>query len=65
MTDVLSISTARPEPRSVRFKGETLAVPDAFWDAETDAPNLGALVKSHTDLRRKLSESRAPAARGL
>lgn len=58
MTDVLSILNGAPEPRSVRFKGETLAVPEAFWDAEADAPNLGALVKSHADLRRKLSESR-------
>lgn len=58
MTDVLSFLDAKPDPRSVRFKGETLAVPEAFWDAEADAPNLGALVKSHADLRRKLSESR-------
>ena len=58
MTDSLSILDTAPEPRSVRFKGESLAVPDAFWDAEADAPNLGALVKSHADLRRKLSEAR-------
>ncbi len=58
MTDVLSILDGAAEPRSVRFKGETLAVPDAFWDAEAGAPNLGALVKSHADLRRKLSDSR-------
>lgn len=56
MTDILSNLGA--EPRSVHFKGETLAVPEAFWDAEADAPNLGALVKSHADLRRKLSEPR-------
>lgn len=49
---------ASETPRSVRFKGENLAIPDAFWDAEADAPNLGALVKSHSDLRRKLSEVR-------
>lgn len=54
MTDIATSET----PRSVRFKGETMAIPDAFWDAETDAPNLGALVKSHADLRRKLSEVR-------
>ncbi len=45
-------------PRSVRFKGESLPIPEAFWDAEADGPNLGALVKSHADLRRKLSETR-------
>lgn len=45
-------------PRNVRFKGEELAIPDAFWDAASGGPNLGALVKSHADLRRKLSEQR-------
>jgi len=43
-------------PRAVEFKGETLKVPDAFWDVDGDCPNVGALVKSHSDLRRKLSE---------
>ncbi|MBN2752623.1 MAG: hypothetical protein JXQ84_07930 [Rhodospirillaceae bacterium] len=47
--------------RSVRFKGEEIAVPDAFWDGDANCPNVGALVKSHADLRRKVSEQR-PAA---
>lgn len=45
-------------PRSVSYKGEVFAVPEAFWDAAANRPNLGALVKSHADLRRKLSEQR-------
>lgn len=49
-------SAAKLPPRSVVFKGEPLTVPDAFWDAEADCPNVGALVKSHTDLRQKISE---------
>jgi hypothetical protein len=44
------------DPRSVSYKGEQLNVPDAFWDADSQSPNVGALVKSHADLRRKLSE---------
>jgi len=44
------------DDRSIAYKGETLSVPDAFWDGKTQSPNVGALVKSHADLRRKLSE---------
>jgi len=46
----------RTTSRNVDFKGEALSVPDAFWDSDRDQPNVGALVKSHADLRRKLSE---------
>ncbi len=58
--EILSKKTAETAlpPRSVRYKGEELAVPEAFWDAASAAPNLGALVKSHADLRRLLSEQR-------
>lgn len=54
MTDIPTTA----DRRNVRFKDEVFAIPDAFWDAEADRPNLGALVKSHADLRRKLSEIR-------
>lgn len=56
MTDDFSADSGLPH--SVSYKGEEIAVPDAFWDAQRGSPNLGALLKSHADLRRKLSEDR-------
>jgi hypothetical protein len=58
--DILSkkIVEAAPPPHSVRYKGEDLPVPEAFWDTAAGGPNLGALVKSQSDLRRMLSEQR-------
>lgn len=46
-------------PRLVEFNGEKIEVPEHFWDAQAGQPNIGALLKSHGDLRKQLSE--APA----
>jgi hypothetical protein len=48
----------QPNPRSITYNGETLEIPDNYWDAEAGAANIGALVKSNVDLRKKLSEER-------
>jgi len=53
----LSGGDAKPS-RNVLFKGEEIPVPEAFWDGEAGCPNVGALVKSHADLRRKLSDQK-------
>jgi len=58
MSESLLPGDAADAPRSVRYKGEEVTVPEAFWDAAAGGPNVGALVKSHADLRRKLSEGR-------
>jgi hypothetical protein len=43
-------------PRILEFGDEKLEVPDNFWDADKDEINIGALLKSQTDLRKQLEE---------
>lgn len=54
---------AKPEegnPRILEFGDEKLEVPDNFWDAEKGKINVGALLKSQTDLRKQLEEKPQP-----
>ncbi|WP_416899606.1 MAG: capsid assembly protein [Minwuia sp.] len=49
--------------RRVAYRGKDVEIPEMFWDAEAGEVNLPALLKSHRDLRRKVSaQTRAPAA---
>lgn len=50
---------AAESQRIIEYKGERLEIPEPFWDAESGAPNVGALAKAAADLRRKVSEKEA------
>lgn len=44
--------------RVVTFGDEKIEVPEQYWDKDAGSPNVGALVKSAVDMRKKLSETR-------
>ena len=51
---------AEPAPQQVKYRDQTYDIPVNFRDPATGELNLGALLKSHHDLRRRLSQR--PAA---
>lgn len=48
-------------PRLFEYNGEKIEVPENFWDKEKNQPNIGAILKSQTDLRGELAKiSKSP-----
>ncbi|CAA7621170.1 hypothetical protein [Magnetospirillum sp. UT-4] len=62
--DAASAGAAAASPRTIEVEGQQFEVPEQYWDAKANAPNIGALVKANQDMRTKLA-ARAPEAYDL
>lgn len=55
MIDYAGAPAGKQAAREIDYHGAKLSVPAKFWNREKDEVNLPALLKSHDDLRRKVS----------
>ena len=62
-TNETEAGTEQTKGNEIEFNGEQFVIPEQFFDKEKKTVNLGALLKSQSDLRRKVGAAeKAPDA---